>query len=531
LQITTTRLALFRILFLLLFLLPVFLASSVRGGVSKEGWLSLILFGSELLLSLLYTLTVLRYPLLEIHEVYLFFQLLLDSLFVFALTLYSGGIQSPFFSIYFFIILMASLSLRPRLAITFSLLLSLFPVTTSYLSIHGFIPGTKPLRSTPEFFNQLLLKDLGYILIFLILGIAPSHFRFRLTKTQLSLRDLEKSFLDLKLLYTLILEKIPSGLVLLTEEGKPQFVNPYAAQLLEKVEEKERHRLFQEVTRKGEDPRGEIELKSEGGKRSLFGYSFTPLPPLSWGRYLLVFQDLTTIKELEEREREEARLRTLVRLAQNLAHELRNPLGAIHNSLELLKEDPNLTPVSRELMEIHAQETQRLEALIRNFLAYARPEPRWIRPISLSFICKGFCKRYAQHDAMGKKRLHIRGDPDLLVLADEDLLRQALDNLLLNALQWSPEGEEVTVSWEKTSKGVEILIHNRGPAIPPEYHRRIFEPFFSLRPGGSGLGLAIAWSQIQALKGSLELARSDHHGTTFRVILPEGKVESDAIAS
>jgi two-component system sensor histidine kinase PilS (NtrC family) len=531
LRITTTRLSLFRILFLFLFLIPVFLGSAVGGKIEKEGWLSLIFFGSELLLSLLYTLAILRVPLLEIHEVFLFFQLLMDSLLVFILTLYSGGIQSPFFGVYFFIILMASLSLSPRLAITFSLFLSLLPVTTSYLSLYRFIPLVRPVKPTPEFLSQLLLKDIGYILLFLIFGILPSYFRSRLTRTEVSLRDMEKNFLDLKLLYTLVLERIPSGIALLSGEGKPTFLNPSARLLLERFEEKERDRFFREVLEKGETLRGTVELLSREGKRSFLGYSFTSLPPILWGRYLLVFQDLTTVRELEERKQEEEKLKTIVRLAQNLAHELRNPLSAISNSLELLREDPQISPESQQLLNIHARETRRLESLIRDFLAYARPEPRWIRPISLSFFLDEFRRRYASHSALVGKELVLRGDPDLFVLADEDLLRHALDNLLLNAFQWSPPGGVVTVQWGRTSSGVEILIHNRGPAIPEVHRHRIFEPFFTLRPGGSGLGLAIAWSQIRALRGSVELLRSDEEGTIFRVVLPEGRITSDAVAS
>lgn len=530
-QITATRLVLYRLLILFVLLLPPFFFSLFVSPGGREILIILAFTGSELFLNLVYLLLVFRRPLLDINEGFFFLQNLADALLIFGVSLLSGGIYSPFFPLYYSVVLLASLAMNPRLALTFALLAGIFPVTLSYFHVYGVVPGLKPHGTTHEFVRQLLLQDLGFIFLFIILGIIPSRVRSRLKTTQMSLADVEKNFHDLRTLYTLVLEKIPSGISLITKNGVPVFTNPAGIQLLSSLSREEQQCFFATVIARGPESHGELKFEGEKENPRIFGYSFTPLPSLSWGDYLLVFHDLTTIHQLMEQKRREEQLQTLVRLSQNLAHELRNPLSALRQSLELLQQERDLSQEMRQLVGIQQQESERLETLVRNFLSYAHPEPRWIRPIEVKFCVEEFLHRYAHHPDLKDKRLDILGEDSILVAADEELFRQSLDNLLLNAFQWSPAGGVVTVEWKRLGENVEISITNTGPMIPPQHRERIFEPFFSLRPGGTGLGLAIAWSQIRAMKGELKLLRSDGERTTFCLTLPRGRMESLAAVS
>jgi signal transduction histidine kinase len=232
-------------------------------------------------------------------------------------------------------------------------------------------------------------------------------------------------------------------------------------------------------------------------------------------------------RDLERARQSAARASYVGLLASGLAHEIRNPLNAMNMNLQMLEEELNVgqepaDPEHAELLESTKSEIKRLERLVNNFLAYARPaRPRFERS-DLNQVAREVMRLleadFRQH------RVELRPDFEPLlphVDVDETQFKQALINLLVNARQVLREGGAVTVRTRAGSLGeIVVEVEDNGPGIPLEARERIFEVFYSSRGGGTGLGLPIARQIIERHGGSIELASGLGQGTTFRVRLP-----------
>jgi signal transduction histidine kinase len=128
-----------------------------------------------------------------------------------------------------------------------------------------------------------------------------------------------------------------------------------------------------------------------------------------------------------------------------------------------------------------------------------------------------------------KVEAHFAADVPL-VLVDRELLKQALMNLLLNAIEAMPGGGRLTVSLERRGEMAEIEIEDTGGGIAPENTQRVFQLFFTTRPGGSGIGLASAFRTVQLLNGSIDFKSEVGRGTTFRIELPLARQMEPAVS-
>ena len=267
--------------------------------------------------------------------------------------------------------------------------------------------------------------------------------------------------------------------------------------------------------------------------------------------YVVIFQDVTQVVAMEVELRRSERLAAVGQMAANMAHEVRNPLAAISGAIEILRTDvagkSSGAEVTR-LMDIAIRETDRLDALIADFLAYARPAPLKRRRVVLCELLQEVVEML-ESVRPASVSLTIETQPSLAVFADADQLRQVLWNLCLNASQAMPEGGELRLetrliprpSQAPTTAGrhdaegdatgdyvdwAEILVSDTGVGISAELREQIFEPFFTTRAKGSGLGLATVHRIVESHGGALELDSSVGRGTSFRIQLP-GAVESE----
>jgi signal transduction histidine kinase len=214
-------------------------------------------------------------------------------------------------------------------------------------------------------------------------------------------------------------------------------------------------------------------------------------------------------------------------LASGLAHEIRNPLNAMNMNLQMLEEELRarpeaVDPEQGELLDSTKREIKRLERLVNNFLAYARPaRPRFERS-DLNAVVQDV-SRLLDAD-FRQSGVTLREDLEPLlphVETDETQFKQALLNLMVNARQVMKEGGCVTVRTRAGSHGeVVIEVEDDGPGIPAEVRARIFEVFYSSRGGGTGLGLPIARQIVERHGGTIEVDSVEGRGTTFRIRLP-----------
>lgn len=222
----------------------------------------------------------------------------------------------------------------------------------------------------------------------------------------------------------------------------------------------------------------------------------------------------------------EEHLAFLGALAAGLAHEIRNPLSTLSVNLQLLREDweqPVTEKEQRSYRKIQTllRETKRLEQIVSDFLRFAAGHDLRRETVGLPSLLDEQLEFIGPAAARAGIRIHREVDPALpAVQADAGLLRQALLNLLLNAQQAMPRGGDLTVRARRESENVFVEISDTGVGIPEEIRERIFNVYFSTKPGGTGLGLPTAKRIVEEHGGSITVESAPGRGTTFRVRLP-----------
>ncbi|MBI4240338.1 MAG: PAS domain S-box protein [Candidatus Rokubacteria bacterium] len=269
----------------------------------------------------------------------------------------------------------------------------------------------------------------------------------------------------------------------------------------------------------------EIRLTRKDGRKIPLGISFWPLRSGEGelGGLIGICQDLSEIKQMEQRMRQADRLATIGRLAANIAHEIRNPLAAVSGAIEQLARELTLDDTRDRLMQIVLRESGRLNRIVAEFLEYARPAPLQRQAVNLAELLDEVILLLERHPLSANVKIVREYAPEVPEQLDPHQLRQALWNLCVNAVQAMPDGGELTVG-ARVRDGVgprlEVWVTDTGEAIASEDLPHIFEPFFSTKPDGSGLGLAVVHRVVQDHGGEVEVRTVPGAGTTFTLNLP-----------
>jgi PAS domain S-box-containing protein len=214
------------------------------------------------------------------------------------------------------------------------------------------------------------------------------------------------------------------------------------------------------------------------------------------------------------------RLAALGELAAVVAHEVRNPLGAIFNSLVRLRRLVRPSGDAKMLFDIVAEEADHLNRIVGELLEFAKPSPPTLRPEPLDRVLDEAVA--AALARTGDRVTLVRDVPDGLPLIPMDarLVRQAVLNVALNAVQAMPEGGTLSVSARLEGETAMIELSDTGPGIPAEVRQRIFEPFFTTKATGTGLGLAVVKRILDDHRGRVEVRAPATGGTVFTLQLP-----------
>jgi len=229
------------------------------------------------------------------------------------------------------------------------------------------------------------------------------------------------------------------------------------------------------------------------------------------------------LAEANERALAAERLALLGRIAAGLAHEIRNPLGSIKGSIEMLREAPGLTEDDRRLCDIVHREAGRLNQLVSDMMDLAgpkKPDPHEVDVAALAREVVALAS-LSERSGSGDVTVHYRG-PDDAVYArcDPAQMRQVLWNLVRNGVQATGAGTSVTVSIASVGDRVEMAVRDEGPGIAPDTVQKIFDAFYTTRAGGAGIGLAVVRRIIEdhrALGASIEVRDGTEPGATFVV--------------
>jgi two-component system sensor histidine kinase PilS (NtrC family) len=249
--------------------------------------------------------------------------------------------------------------------------------------------------------------------------------------------------------------------------------------------------------------------------------------------FLITFQDITDVKRLERDARLKQRLAAVGEMAAGIAHEIRNPLASMSGSIQVLREELALSDEQAQLMDIVLRESNRLNATIRSFLSYARPQQAAVERLDLAKVVADaatLLRNSGDVQASHVIDVDLPADPVWLE-ADEGQVRQILWNLATNGLRAMPEGGRLRLAVRAEggpAPSATIEVQDEGVGIAPEDLDGIFQPFRGTFAHGSGLGLAIVHRIVSDYGGEIQVTSSLGKGTTVRVRMGQGQLAADS---
>ncbi len=238
---------------------------------------------------------------------------------------------------------------------------------------------------------------------------------------------------------------------------------------------------------------------------------------------LVTLRDLDSLESINTQLQVSERLAALGRITAGVAHEVKNPLNSMRLWLENLKESlPAVQDsASRQAVQVLDKEIDRLDAVVKRFLDFTRPMNIRLEATQLAVLLKEVLEiaqpQLQKYNIQLAQLLPI-DVPEVYV--DRALLKQAVLNLVLNAAEAMPNGGQMRLVLSRRGEMAEITVGDTGKGIPLEHRQKIFQLFFTTRPGGSGIGLASAFRIVQLHNGSIDFTSEVGRGTTFRIELP-----------
>ena len=236
---------------------------------------------------------------------------------------------------------------------------------------------------------------------------------------------------------------------------------------------------------------------------------------------LVTLRDLDSLERISRQLQVSERLAALGRVTAGVAHEVKNPLNSMRLWLENLKEClPAGDEMPRQAVAVLDSEIDRLDSVVKRFLDFMRTPEMRLEETQLEELLREVAE--VEHLQMVRAGVELETSyADLPPLnVDRALLKQALLNLVLNAIEAMPQGGRLTLGLERRGDRAEIRITDTGKGIAPEHRARVFQLYFPTRPGGSGIGLASAYRAVQLHDGEIDFDSEVGRGTTFRIDLP-----------
>jgi two-component system sensor histidine kinase PilS (NtrC family) len=490
-----------------------------------------ILIGTTFLLSLIYAFSL---PLIPDLWGFSYFQVMVDVVYDTVLIHFTGGASSIFTILYIFpIITSGILHLRRGALLTAAVTSVLFGLLVNF-EFYGLIPPSDWPWVSPwskETPGYLLWVLVVHFTIFFLVATLASTGAEQLEKIKVSLTRRESDYQRLSELHTSIVRSIPSGIITTDEADRITFVNSAGTVLLGASLSHLLHVPLRQIfpiidtglKRMRTKRETYLTVKEIDGDKRHLDLTVSDLEReknLPGGR-LVVFQDVTQIRKMEDRVKLSEKQAAFVRIAAGMAHEIRNPLASLRGATELLSETSCQLDDQKKLLGIVIRESDRLNSLLGDFLlTVSSQQPKKAR-VMLTSLVEETVDLFASEP---KVRLGISLETlihkGVEVEGDSARLRQAVWNLFANALDATPAGGVIRVVLESESGQAILKVEDSGPGIPPEIRDRIFEPFTTTKGKGTGLGLSLVLSVVQAHNGTVEAESSSGTGSLFIIRLP-----------
>lgn len=450
-------------------------------------------------------------------------QIATDLLLVSLLIYVTGGVDSSLNFLYPLVIIVASILLSRRWAyvtagvafILYGAVLELcyFQVIPSYSSTH---PALRTLQGI------VVVNFFGYAAIAYLAGLLAAKLRQTDTRLQRTRGALE----NLQALSENIIRSTSNGLITTSLDGRITLVNPSAEKLLERIEaellDQPVASLFQDALPQpgAQLNYGEIRFIAPNNYRKTFRVLVSELTVPERGSvgHVYTIDDLTQLRRLEREVRMQDRLAAVGRLSAAIAHEIRNPLTSIAGSASLLSEMLDLKDEHRRLLQIVTRESERLNGIITDFLAYSRNKKYEFANVDLVPLLEDTLILLEHRFEAQNTRIKVERNYSVQqapVLADGDRMKQVFWNFCENAVRAMKKGGTLTIGIEAFGSDWQVTFADSGPGMSQEMVEKVFEPFQSQFEGGTGLGLAIVYQIVQAHEGKVWVRSKPGQGCTF----------------
>ena len=465
---------------------------------------------------------------------FVYLQVIFDALLVTGVVHVTGGADSPFAFLYILVISSGALLLPLPGGVLVGVLATVL-----------FLADAVWLHLAP-FSLEVALKLGLFGTVALVTGLLGDRVR----RAGLALGQMESAFRQLQLDTGDILANIGTGVMTLDVGGRLMYLNPAGEALLGLSFQQWRGRevveavetvapgmgsVLQSSMAKGQPVARFKSVADRKGAEVVLGISTTVLERESGTApsVTAIFQDITGQERMNLLNRRTERLEAVAELSASLAHEIKNPLASIRSAVEQLS-GSGLSGEDRALLQrLVVSESERLSRLLSGFIEFSVLRMGRSGQVDLAALARDCVTLVSKHPevGVGVRILELGLDREVRVPGDRDLLHRAIFNLVLNAVQFAGPAGLVRVELENqeectVTKGTEVKapvclrVSDSGPGVEPGEVARIFDPFFTRRPGGSGLGLAVVHRAVEAHKGAVLVDEGMDGGAQFRIFLP-----------
>ena len=447
-------------------------------------------------------------PAVRDMRTFAYVQLYADSIIITAMVWQTGGVESVFSVLYFMTIVASAYLVYRRGALIIAAVNAACFSVIGFVSISGMMEQGLDRMEIAPIYADLLVKVFGFFLVAMLAGELAEQVRkagVRLAEEEAQVRALEQELAS-------VVQSLSMGLAVLQRNGRLRSANRPALEFFPELKSEKVVDVIPQFEEKEDVWEVEIERQDESPQ-----VIFVSRSRLEDGGAVLTMEDVTSLREMEERVRREERFSAVGHLAAAIAHEVRNPLASLSGAVQLLKVEEE----EERLMDIVKREIERINELVTRFLQSTRRTEFHPIPTDLEELVKQVVETFSQDQQYADCiDVHVKFQPLSPMPLDRERVRQILWNLLLNAAQAMPDGGSIRISGELVGARVRLMVSDDGVGVDVKDLNRLFDPFYTTRVGGTGLGLATVERCAREHGGEIWVRSKAGVGTTFAVWLP-----------
>jgi two-component system sensor histidine kinase PilS (NtrC family) len=493
-----------------------------------------LLVGATYLASVIYIVQLRSPALSPLWKAY--FQFAGDLLLVTGLVYFFGGISSPFSMLYLVVVMVASVMLRRRAGLSVAGVAYILYAGLVTALAKGWIPALSIMPTQEEISWRVSYNLAVHLFGFFAVALLTSYLTENVSRAEEELAEKTGSLANLEIFHRDVIQSISSGLLSTDLAGLVTSANRAALEILGAGSQGLIGRpvvesgLFtaaewEAATQPGAGRNARAEATLHRGAEELpIGFTVNRLTdahgvPTGW---IVVFQDLSQWRALQEELRVKDRMAAVGELAAGLAHEVGNPLAAISGSVQLLSSALPAEQRERRLLEIIVKESQRLDRTIKGFLRFAKPRERSaVRFDIAALLAENVALLRNSDEATGHHAIELDLQPaSAQIVGDSDQISQIFWNLARNALKAMPGGGTLALKGRLLEESYRFEFRDTGHGMSEEQRTKIFQPFHSSFDRGTGIGMAIVYRIVQEHGGAVTVDSRPGVGTLIAVELP-----------